>query len=94
MRSARFCLIFTNAFGPVHRAFVSKQKPLPVRLSICSSNSKTVGQHWERILAYFDRRLIFENGKVVAISSLNDNVIAGRRITSVSYIFWKYEKAE
>ena len=65
MRSARFCLIFTNAFGPVHRAFVSKQKPLPVRSNIYSSNSKRVGQHWERILAYFDRRLIFENGKVV-----------------------------
>ena len=56
MRSARFCPIFTNAFGPVHRAFVSKQKPLPVRLSICSSNCKTVGQHWECIIAYFDRR--------------------------------------
>ena len=55
MQPARFCRSFTNAFGPVHPAFVSKQKPLPVRLSIYSSNSKSVGEHWEGILAYFDR---------------------------------------
>jgi hypothetical protein len=42
MQSVRFYRSFTNAFGPVRPAFVSKQNPLRVKLSSYLSNSKAM----------------------------------------------------